>query len=401
MASLDLTSFDASLKYLYTEDIVEDLVYKNNPFFAMVKKNSNVGGKSYVVPVVYGHGQGRSAAFATAQTNASAGLIDDFVITFTRNYGVCTIDNLTIQASKGNKKAFMEATKFQIDSTLKNVGRDISRSLFGDGSGAIGQVNNGSYATTNLDLVLDDDVVNFEKDMIITVSADKTSAVRSGTLTVSSVNRTATSNQVVTSANLSTGISAIAQNDYIFVQGDYGAKMSGLGAWIPVTAPTATTFFGVNRSTDATRLGGLRYVGTGKTKEEALIDAEALLSREDGAPDVCFMNPLDLKDLKKELGSRVSTEPQKVGSFSFEAVMMHGTNGMIKVIAERNCPRGYAYLITLDSWELISVGEPVAKFDEDGLTSLRQATSDGIEIRITSYCQLACHAPGWNAVITL
>ena len=51
-------------------------------------------------------------------------------------------------------------------------------------------------------------------------------------------------------------------------------KLSGLGAWLPSSAPGSTdSFFGVNRSSDATRLGGIRFDGSSLPLEEALIGA--------------------------------------------------------------------------------------------------------------------------------
>jgi hypothetical protein len=50
----------------------ENLVYKNNPFMAMIKKNTDFGGKYKPVPIQVGVSQGRSAVFATAQANQTA-----------------------------------------------------------------------------------------------------------------------------------------------------------------------------------------------------------------------------------------------------------------------------------------------------------------------------------------
>ncbi len=44
--SLDMTSFDAALKQHYTNDRVENMVYADNPFLAMVPKMTDFGGKN-------------------------------------------------------------------------------------------------------------------------------------------------------------------------------------------------------------------------------------------------------------------------------------------------------------------------------------------------------------------
>ena len=164
----------------------------------------------------------------------------------------------------------------EIDGVMRSVGDSISRNLFRDGSGAIGRVNNGSFSTTALDLVTDMDSLNFEVGMVLQVSGTKSGgSVRSGTLTVSAVNRGAASNQITMSGNLS-GWSSVAQNDYIYQSGDYDGALTGLEGWLPATAPSSTAFFGQDRTADITRLSGQRYDGSSGTILEALIEGAAL-----------------------------------------------------------------------------------------------------------------------------
>ena len=72
MASLDLTSFAGALKEHYAGQRVQNMVYKNNPFLAMVSKYEKFGGKNYPLPLIYGNPMGRAATFATAQANKSS-----------------------------------------------------------------------------------------------------------------------------------------------------------------------------------------------------------------------------------------------------------------------------------------------------------------------------------------
>ena len=158
----------------------------------------------------------------------------------------------------------------EIDGVMRSVGDSISRNLYRDGSGAIGRVNNSSFSTTALDLVTDMDSLNFEVGMVCQVAAAKSGgSVRSGTLTVNAVNRGAATNQITTSANLSTW-SSVAQNDYIYQSGDYDGALTGLEGWLPATAPSSTAFFGQDRTADISRLSGQRYDGSSGTILESL-----------------------------------------------------------------------------------------------------------------------------------
>lgn len=79
--SLDLQSFDAALKQHYTSDTVEMMVYKDNPFLALVKKMEDFGGRNLPIPLIYGNPQGRSANFTNAQTRGQV-LIRNLLTSF-------------------------------------------------------------------------------------------------------------------------------------------------------------------------------------------------------------------------------------------------------------------------------------------------------------------------------
>ena len=51
--SLDLTSFDAALKQHYTSENVENMVYMDNPLFALVAKYEEFGGRNLPIPLIY------------------------------------------------------------------------------------------------------------------------------------------------------------------------------------------------------------------------------------------------------------------------------------------------------------------------------------------------------------
>jgi hypothetical protein len=53
--------------------------------------------------------QGRSVNFANAQANKTNTKIKDFVLTRVKDYALASIDNETLEASKGNANAFLEA----------------------------------------------------------------------------------------------------------------------------------------------------------------------------------------------------------------------------------------------------------------------------------------------------
>lgn len=400
--SLDLTSFAAALKQHYTSDRVENMVYRDNPLLALMPKYEQFGGENLKLPIKYGIPQGRSATFATAQANKTNTQFKAFLLTRSKDYSLASIDNETIEASKGNANAFMEAATTEIDGAIESVTRALAIDLYGSGSGSRGQVS-ANATGTSLTLKSIEDVTNFEVGMEIQVStADGGGALKSGNVTVVGVDR---DSGVLTVDSLAAidGGSGVAADDYIFQQGDYDLKIKGLRAWLPSSAPTGgDSFFGVDRSADATRLGGIRYDGSAQPIEEALIDAASRVAREGGRPDYCMMSYSKFSELEKALGSKVQYVDAHVNAeIGFRGIMIHGPRGPIRCVPDQNCPADRAFMLSLTHWKLYSLGKCPKILDSDGLKMLRESSADAVEVRVGYYAQVGCRAPGFNANILL
>lgn len=399
--ALDLTSFDAALKVHYTDDRINQMAYLNNPLFAMMNKVENFGGKNLPIPIIFGSPQGRSASFANAQTNVNETQIDDFVLTRVSDHGVAQITNETIEASKGNNNAFLEATVTEIDGTLHSLMRSMAIAMYRNGSGSIGQLSATSGVTTLITLAEPEDITNFEIGMTLVLStADGGGTVKTGTTKITALDRDLGTITVATSLATFTAVGAV--NDFIFVQGDYDAKISGLEAWVPATAPSSTLFFGMDRSVDTTRLGGVRFNGASQPIEEALIDGMKRVAREGGRPDKCFMDFGEWANLEKALGSKVQYVDLRVdGLVGFRGIQINGPSGPVDVIPDQNAQAGVAWLLQMDTWKWYGLGKTPRIYDDDGNKVLRQAAADGIELRALYRGQLGCRAPGWNCRVTL
>ena len=407
--SFDLGAANAALKELYDDQKIANLVYKNNPFLAMVPKMEEFGGKYMPIPLIVNTSQGRSATFSTAQSQQTAATVESFALTRAANYSIAQIDNQTMLASKTDKMAFINGATVVIDGAIRALTNSLATQLFRSGTGTIGQVSAaGINATTGLiTLTNPSDIVNFEVNMTLNGSNTDGGAVYAAPLFVTSVNRTAGTITVGTSMGNPAPIvvpSGWGAGSYLLVAGDLNLALKGLAAWLPTTAPgSSDSFFGVNRSVDPTRLGGVRFNGTSESIEEAVIDASLLVAREGGNPDVCIMNFASYAALEKSLGSKAQyisfDGPAKL---YYPGILINGAGGQIKVFPDRSCTAKTAYLLQMDTWKLYSLGPAphIAKY-ADGLEMLRVYNSDAAELRVVSYANLGCNAPGFNAVVQL
>lgn len=396
--ALDLVSFSAALKQHYPDWKVENLVYQSNPFMALVPKYEQFGGEVLKMPLIYGNPQNRSASFATANGQTSSSSLKAFLLTRNSDYSIAEISNEVILASEGDANAFLRAATVEIDGALHALGRSVATKLFRSGSGSIGKVSSYTGATKTIVLTVAEDIVNFEVGMVLQGStADGGGSTKAGTSKIVTVDRIAGSFTV--DADL-TGNWAAA--DYIFVAGDYDNALKGLASWLPYddrATKLAASFFGVTRSADATRLGGLIYDGTALPIEEALISALALVGREGGNPDYAFMNFADWSNLVKALGSKVQYTTVKAGqdgAIGFQGIMVNGPRGTVTVVPDVSCQKGEVFIVQMNTWQLASLKKVVNLFDTDGLRMLRSSSADSLQIRCFSYAQLGCTAPGYN-----
>ena len=424
MPSFNLTNFDAAMKHMYPYKKVENMVYKNNPLLAMIPKSTKFPGRNATYAVEYGVTNGRSANFQTAQNNRNGTKLSDFVVTRVKDYAVVSVDNETLLAADGNEGSLLDVAKSKTDSALLALSRSMGSDIYRSGSGSIGQLDD-SVADDGLTLTLTQsaDAANFEVGMRIVAGtategdtlANNGTAIEvvgidrdAGTLTLGSPMEAAWSIASGDNADLHLYCEGDAQNG----TGNSKLKISGIDAWIP-SAVTSTSFFGVDRTVDATRLGGQRQSATGGdvSISEDIINAAVKTSREGGRPDACFMNPTNWAALAIDLEGRATVagsanrrryDPKdKVGTFGFSSLSIATPTGMVDIYADHNCPINVAYLLQLDTWEFKSLGAAPRILDFDGLKGLRQANEDGVEYRWGYYGNLLCKAPGFNCRIAL
>lgn len=403
-----MTKFGPGLKAYYSNQKVENMTYKDYPFYAMLTKKKDFYGKNYPLPIQIGNPQGRSHTFAKAKANQTSSIYKDFTLTRAKDYSLATVDNETAEASENDKGAFLKALTNEIDSAIRSAASSMATMVYGDGSGAIGQIGATTVVTTNTITLADpDSVVNFEVGMTLVLAEFKSTGTPRGggtgiTNQIVAVDR---SNGKLTMAAAVDTATGAAVGDFLFVDGDRNLSMKGLAAWLPFAAPLAgDNFFGVDRSVDPTRLAGIRFDGSALSIEEALVGGLTLCNREGGNPKVVFMNYTDWSDLELALGSKVQymvTEAFGRADIGFQGIQVKTNKGVANCVADPFCPAGYAYGLTMESWALYSLKEPIRILDLDGNKLLRTSDADAVELRVGGYFQLGSNAPGHNVVIKL
>jgi len=414
-----------ALKEYYNGQAVPHLAYDTHPLLAMLPKEENWQGKYIPLPLIYSDSQGRSASFSAAQTAGAtwpasqaaslAGI--EFQLTRKKDYSIAQLDRETMQASAGSVGAFVKAASAYVDSAVQSLSRSLSQKLFRSGTGSLFQsdatgIAAGTFTVTCQNI---DDIVQIEVNQALSMGTVDGAALAGSSATipvfVKSVNRDngtfVVSGSVGGAAGVgSSGLSTATQY-FVYPFGDAAngvanVAISGLAAWIPSVAPTSTAFFGVDRSVDTTRLGGVRYNGSAQPIEEALIDMSMRLFREGAKPSMAVLSVASFGALDKALMGKVQYVDVEKAGIGFRAIQLTGPSGPIKIFADIDCPTKTTYMLTLSDWVLGSLGKaPEIQEDWTSGQILRVPNADQGEVRCSYYAQLGCRAPGRSGVGTL
>lgn len=328
-----------------------------------------------------------------------------------------------MEQTKTNAGAFVDEAKLQMDGGFRNITNNIAFELFGSGTATRGistaaSTQNGVVVGgTVLPLTNSQQIVAFEVGMLLVASATDGGTPSTDTVTITAVDRsTGIVSGTASAASLSANWAIGTGLAYLTISGDLPAAgasntgsflaLSGLSAWIPATSPASNdSFWGVNRSADPTRLAGCRFNAQAYTIEEGLTNALAFLNREGGKPDLCIMDFASYAALVNALGAKVQyvqVNHDEV-EVAFEGITFQSAYGRVTILADRSCPPQTAYLLTMDTWKLRSLGKVphILTYGMEGLEGLRVGNADALEIRIGYYGNLICSAPGWNCVVQL
>lgn len=388
------------LKKVYTDASMAHFMLSQNPLLGLIEKKMAMGSDGgTVVPAIYGDYAGRSADFSESVSSMASGYIPNeaFNVTIAENFVNSKIGHRQIKATQNNATAFLNMLKEVQESNMRVIRKDLAFDMFRDGSGVIGTIS----AVAGQVITFTDRKGMRKIDIgtrLFCYSDSTFGTQRANTAVVSHIDR---ANGKITVTGT---ISAWVASDVVTVAGDAGSKIKGIAAWIPSVAPTSgDNFFGVDRSKDPVALAGVRFNAGSMMLKDAFVDASAeILELSEANPSVIVVSPRKFAELSKETSDR-STIVGFSGKaeIGYSSIKIACANGLVDVVVDPNCPDNRSFLLDLSTWKFMCLGSNrlYSTWTEDGLDMLRSSSSNDIEMRMYSYCQLACFAPSKNAVI--
>ncbi len=414
MAAANIAGYSAVIRTLYSRERLHQLLLKNNPFLGRVRKVSEWKGNPRRLNVTIGEGGGASATFADSQGNVSQGTHVAFLVEPVKDYSEMRVGrmDMLVAATPG---ATVDLIKSEGDLARHRIRRSLGRGVWGNPGGAIGQIASGSASET-LTLTNPADIYNFAIGMVI--ESDDTDGTAGGAadgegIAITGIDYDAgTITKVAGSDWNASGNFAAA--DYLFREGDFGLKMTGVQAWIPSTTPTlgADDFHSLDRGVAPTNLAGHRITATvaeDGTIANALDRAASIVNTFGGVPDEIWFNPRTLQKFSKELGDAKQYvqvlarggDGKEIAKVSYSGIKLMTGFGEMNCLADPSCPTDTAFMIQSSDWCLESAKE-APHWVTDGEGKLRVVESaDELRSYLAFYGNLVCEKPLYQARVDL
>lgn len=396
--SITASSVSDILMFDYGPDGIANTAYEENPAFGMIEKKRFTGSKRYF-PVQYGYASNRSHTSTTALLKTNTTNFVHFEVPTVEDYDAKSIQKKALEEAE-DPNTFVELLRNVSDSVIKALSNNAGSDFFNHRGATVGQISSSSnVATATITLADPTDIPKIYVNQTLAASTANglSGALKGGTVVVSAVDRAA--GTITATGNWNAGIATVAAGDFLFPAGDFGLGRAGLADWVPDSASgLGTAFYNVTRSVDSSRLAGSRLIVTGMPVSQAIRQLGAVMGREEGKPDTCFMSWTTYNDLITErdiklVHTRVDAEGMEA-TIGFDGVRIAGVRGNIDVYADRSVNDGHFYLCRLEDGECFhSQDAPVKIDDSDGSMIIRESTDFTYDLRGAAFLNYIWRKP--------
>lgn len=225
MATQTLSNISGMLKNLYIGPIRDQLNNSTVLFNRLEKNEEDVHGADLTarIPLFHKRNQGigwrsEGGTLPTADRRTHT----QTTIAMAYLYGQIKISGQAIRGSKNAATAFAKVITNEVRGMVEGLKIEVNRAMWGDGSGALSQVNQGTGSVTADVLFSVDDASKFEVGMVVDTYAAKTGgSVVLDSKTVSEVD--VLNNKIALSTT-----ETITDNHYFFREDSRGLSMMGI-----------------------------------------------------------------------------------------------------------------------------------------------------------------------------
>jgi hypothetical protein len=400
MAQFSLSTASNLFKIKYGK-LADNTYNSANVLLGRCKKEYNFVGKrmDIAVPTSFAGGVGSGSL-----PIANYASVQDAVIEAKKMYAVGSIDREAIKAASVSEGAFIELTKFSTQKAVESWMRNMSRTLFNDGTGSLGVTTaaaaGGSAAAPTV--VISSATwkeANFEeRDYIMLDSVTNpysTSAIWEITAVAPST-RTLTLSRISGTVDLTADTGAKT----LYMQYSKDSDPSGLKGVLDATSGTQYSITVGRRWQASAQIAASSAGITADILNQGMMEVQRKCGK---VPNLIITSFTQYRKLLNILEDQKQylLDPRAqdlVGKISFRGLEFMSAAGPVGIFPERFCEDDRVYLLN-DNYLTIHHRPDFGFFDDDGTVLLRDASSDSYSFRFGGYLQTYV-VPPFHGVIT-
>lgn len=385
MPAFSLTNVSALFKIKYGK-LSENVYNSSSVVLGRVKKSYDFTGRHKFIPIPQSFSGGvGSGSLPTANYTT----VEDAIITAKKMYAVAQIDRESIKASMDNEGAFVQGTKFVVQRAVESWMRNMSRSLFNDGTGALGQFsgNAGGTATAPTLTILNTGSYAFKE-----ANFEERDYVNVNTLaSVFEVTAVNPSTRVVTLSRVSGSddLTAIGAGTHtVYMQNSKDNDPTGISGAVKATSGSLYTISVARRWQASSQIDAASAGLTTDLMNQCMLDVERKSGK---APNMIVTSYTQYRKLLNILEDQKQyviepRSPELKGKVSFKGVEFMSTAGPVGVFPERFCADGDMFFLN-DEFIEIHHRPDFGWFEDDGTVFLRDASTDTYSARYGGYLE--------------
>ena len=371
----------AILKESYAEKDVQNLIERNSPTLARIKKVPGYG-KYYVIPMMYSRGGAVAGDFtkmvglvsATARNRAMQ-------VTYGQAFSGFAITPKEHLASDTEPGAFVQLIREYYFASTEALRKTIGAAIFGAGYGEVAPVlavdAGRLFVTMSAHGAM---MLDVGSRVVFAAGPLPNGALRGGGLVTTVTKIEDLGNDTVRVTFGAQYDAAVAPGDWPCIDGFRDGSGNpllfvGLRGWLPTignrtgatwTSYIGTLFFGVDRSLYPSRMAGqfvLRNTGGGETLSAALVRGVRLARRAGSVPDMIVFNDVDYGTILNEIRAN-QTQWQAINgpaaggelkaTTGISSLMFAFSNTWVGyVVDDPYCPVGFGYVLETDSVSMV------------------------------------------------
>ncbi|HET9045096.1 MAG TPA: hypothetical protein VFN70_18200 [Burkholderiales bacterium] len=328
-------------------DQVEDYLYEDRPYWAMVDKSTDWSGEKLKITCKYSNGTSVAGKFSIAKANKRVNKYAQMEVETADLFALWSVDNKLITLTRDQKGSLVRYLDEATTDAMEKFRRRTAWQLWGNGGGAAARL--ASFSGADGTLANPHSVRCFEIDDVIEFSTDDGRGGAGVLAEVRTITAIDEDDGILTFDSSLATITGMSQTAYLFHEGDYSDDdhvLKGVPAYVcleePGTGSEPASLWGMNRTAFPTRLGGHRMTPTANlTVIEAIKEALTKAYRRSLDISHIWCSPEIFNEVEMSLDSSVRRTEQKVGKIGFEGLAFTSQTGKtVKLFADADIPLG-------------------------------------------------------------